>query len=131
MKNTTHMTLAIIAASAMFTAPGIVEGATWYVKWDAAGLNNGSSWDDAFTDLQGAITAAQNAAATMQECFDEPSRCEIWVSPGTFRFMSLAVPHPWHLFFEIWVRFFACPRSRGQECGFLGSFRNFTLESWC
>src|ERR1700755_743292 len=45
--------------------------ATCYVKWDAAGSNNGTSWNDAFVDLQTALgtTACQ----------------EIWVGRGTYR----------------------------------------------
>lgn len=43
-----------------------------YVKADATGANNGSSWADAFTDLQAALAAAQS---------DE----EIWVAAGIYR----------------------------------------------
>ena len=43
-----------------------------YVKWDANGLNNGSSWKDAYRNLQDAISNAQ-------------SREQIWVAEGTYR----------------------------------------------
>lgn len=43
-----------------------------YVKADAAGLNNGTSWTDAYTDLQGAITAAVSGD-------------DIWVAVGTYK----------------------------------------------
>ncbi len=43
-----------------------------YVKHDAAGANNGTSWTDAFTDLQAAIDSADA---------DE----QIWVAAGTYK----------------------------------------------
>ena len=33
-----------------------------YVKWDAVGANNGTSWTDAYTDLQDALAAAVGLA---------------------------------------------------------------------
>ncbi|MBK8421367.1 choice-of-anchor Q domain-containing protein [Candidatus Villigracilis saccharophilus] len=42
-----------------------------YVKWNAAGVNNGTSWTDAYTDLQSTLGA---------------STCtEIWVAGGTYK----------------------------------------------
>lgn len=38
--------------------PSAAESAVFYVKADATGANNGSSWTDAFKDLQDALTAA-------------------------------------------------------------------------
>jgi hypothetical protein len=42
------------------------------VKWNAAGANNGSTWADAFTDLQSALSAAG-------------SNAQLWVAEGTYK----------------------------------------------
>jgi predicted outer membrane repeat protein len=44
----------------------------WYVNAAAAGNSNGSSWADAFTDLQDALAAAQPGA-------------EIWIAAGVYK----------------------------------------------
>jgi len=44
----------------------------WRVKWDAAGAGTGLAWEDAFPDLQSALTVALSGD-------------EIWVAEGTYR----------------------------------------------
>jgi hypothetical protein len=48
---------------------------TIYVNAAATGANNGSSWADAYTDLQDALDAAGQAASNRQ----------VWVAKGTYR----------------------------------------------
>jgi hypothetical protein len=43
-----------------------------YVKWNASGANNGTSWADAYADLQSALSAATSGN-------------EIWVAAGTYK----------------------------------------------
>ncbi|MBK9927898.1 MAG: hypothetical protein IPP66_21710 [Anaerolineales bacterium] len=47
-------------------------GCIIYVKWNATGLNNGSSWTDAYTDLQSALAFASSGE-------------QIWVAAGTYK----------------------------------------------
>lgn len=44
-----------------------------YVAWDAAGANNGTSWQDAFTNIQSAVDLANACGGA-----------EIWVKGGTY-----------------------------------------------
>lgn len=57
----------LLASSVLLT-----EAATIYVKHDAAGSNNGSSWTNAYTSLQSALNAAVIGD-------------EIWVAKGTYK----------------------------------------------
>ncbi len=43
-----------------------------YVKWDAGGANNGSSWTNAYTDVQSALSATSSGD-------------EIWLAAGTYK----------------------------------------------
>ncbi len=53
------------------------------VKWDATGLNNGSSWGNALTNLQDALTLARNGLATTGNPADDVA--EIWVAAGVYK----------------------------------------------
>ena len=55
-------------------ASNFVTGQVKYVKKDATGSNNGSSWTNAFPDLQSALTAT-----TCNDLFD------VWVAGGTYK----------------------------------------------
>jgi len=64
-----------------------------FVKADAAGHQDGTNWQDAFTDLQDALDAAKDC--------DEP--VELWIAAGTYkpdrgtgdRTMSFEMPAAW------------------------------------
>ena len=57
---------------------GASPAATWYVNDDASADNNGSSWTDAFTDLQAAVIVAEASD-------------QIWVAAGIY-IPSVSVP---------------------------------------
>ncbi len=59
----------------LFGAVGRASAATvMYVKWDAAGANNGTSWTDAYRSLQTALSHARAG-----------SGIQIWVARGTYK----------------------------------------------
>ena len=59
----------------------LVPARVLYVKHGATGNNDGSSWEDAFTDLQAALV---DAAARNTDTEDDNDVAEIWVAEGTY-----------------------------------------------
>jgi gliding motility-associated-like protein len=57
-----------------FPITGVISaaGTVRYVKWDATGNNDGTSWTDAFTDLQNALAVAINED-------------QIWIAEGIYK----------------------------------------------
>src|SRR6187399_2636952 len=66
-----------------------------YVKASATGANNGTSWTDAFTTLQGALTAAATC----------PGITQVWVAAGTYlptqTSINMSPLYPRHLAFNM------------------------------
>lgn len=79
----TGLLLALLVGLAPTTVRAIA-GQTIFVKQDAAGANDGTSWDNAYTDLNSALNAAGGGS-------------EIWVAagvytPGTSRTDTFNIP---------------------------------------
>ena len=71
--NTKMLTILVLALGLLDLLPAVASqhSSVIYVKADATGANNGSSWADAFTDLQLALVGAVPGD-------------EIWVTSGTY-----------------------------------------------
>lgn len=66
--NKLHIILLLVLMGLLIPA---MAGAAIFVKWDAGGAENGSSWTDAYTDLQDALGAAASGDT-------------IWVAAGAY-----------------------------------------------
>lgn len=67
--------IAVLLAGLLLAAPAHAERVI-YVNQNAAGVSDGSSWKDAYTDLQAALDDARDVGG---------SPCEIWVATGTYK----------------------------------------------
>lgn len=65
-------TLTVAITFALFAGLGRVNAAVIFVKADALGNNDGSSWENAFTDLQDALAASEGGD-------------QIWVATATYK----------------------------------------------
>jgi hypothetical protein len=79
-----------------------------YVSVEAVGANNGSSWENAFTDLQDALAAAGAGD-------------EIWVAGGTYRPGEVGAPRDVHFQMKRYVKMFG---------GFAGSESDRSTRDW-
>ncbi len=68
----TAVLLTLLSVVALLLPAGVAHATVVYVDASAAGLNNGSNWTDAFTDLQDGLDAATVAGD------------EIWAATGTY-----------------------------------------------
>ncbi len=62
----------LLLVATFATTPARADTTILYVNGTAGGANNGTSWSDAFTDLQSALAAASSGK-------------QIWVAAGTYK----------------------------------------------
>lgn len=111
MSARSQIILALFLAASSFARTALADHII-YVNASAAGANNGTSWPDAYTDLQDALTEAE----TMNS---EP--CEIWVAVGTYK-PDRGTGDPWASF--------DLPDRVALYGGFVGSEQLREVRNW-
>ena len=66
---------AVIGLSLMWTGSALGLTQVFFVDHEATGANNGGTWENAYTNLQDALTKAGSS----------PYKCQIWVASGSYK----------------------------------------------
>lgn len=73
--NIKHLSVFLLSLYLLMSLHFLQGQSKWYVKADAIGINNGTSWANAYTDLQSALTTAASGD-------------QVWVAPASITLRS-------------------------------------------